>query len=96
MAARKEAIMNNIKQELAMTNAQELMNVRFHSVRMIFMLYLYFRKLVNAVLPNVSQNRVMLSRTRSRYAFLWSTLLDPNSFMVLAKDMSFQMLRPLH
>jgi len=39
MAARKEAIMNNIKQELAMTNAQELMNVRFHSVRMIFMLY---------------------------------------------------------
>jgi len=29
MVARKEAIMNNVKTELAIANAQELVNVRF-------------------------------------------------------------------
>lgn len=28
MTARKEAVMNNVRQELALANAQELMNVR--------------------------------------------------------------------
>ena len=54
MVARKEAIINNIKQELAVANAQELMNViTFGCHTRCVVLHLYYRKLENVALPNV-------------------------------------------
>ncbi len=56
MVARKEAIMNNVKQELAVANAQELMNVitlGCHTRCVQVMLHLYHRKPENVALPNV-------------------------------------------
>jgi hypothetical protein len=57
MASRKEALMNTVRQEVALASAQELMNVKalswtFLKVELLSVL-LFFRKLANGVLQNV-------------------------------------------
>ena len=52
MVARKEAIMNNVRSELAVANAQELVNVRISKISTLIILNLCLRKLVNVVTPS--------------------------------------------
>lgn len=71
--------MNSVKSELALANAQELMNVRLHSISFNMCIPHFehdrrcYRKQTRSVSPNASQNRLRICHRRRRCVFCLTT-----------------------
>lgn len=67
-SSQRQQIMSTVQQQLALQNAQELLQVSLVTIPVSIMLCLrYFRNSLTSVSRRVSKNRVVLSQVLNRY-----------------------------